>query len=112
MAISHFNDGAIFTPIELVLYGREFKIRTWIERGCTVIVIRDRTISNNTASKLGFNTTIELFRIRELRIRGNLVSETVILEALKDELDLVRRSELEYEDKALVGEESCGEEKS
>ena len=69
-----------------------------------MIVTRDRTISKNLASTVGFDTAFELFRLRERRLQGTLGPITV-LEALKDELDLVGRCELEYEDKAPVGEE-------
>ena len=111
MAISYFEDGSELNIVELVVYGREFKISTWINAGCTMIVSRDRTISKLSASKLGFDITSELFRLRERRIQGTLGSDlsALIRIALKDELDLVERSELEYrtdKDQASAGEDS------
>ena len=68
-----------------------------MERGCSEIV-GHLTISKESAIMLGFDTTFELFKLRERRIQGTLGSnlKTAIREAFKSELDLVGRSELRY----------------
>ena len=98
MAISTLEDGKDLSPVDKVRYGREFKLRTWIEEGCAVLVSRDETISKEEAAIIGFETTFLLFSIREKRIQGNLDSDatTAVLEAFKDELEFIGLSELEY----------------
>jgi len=118
MAISHFKDSSMLTAAEWVLYGKEFKIGNWIEGGCAEIVRQDVAISKESAIMFGFDTTFELFTLRERRIQGTLGSDfrTIIRDALKDELDRVRCYELECrtdEDKALAREEfGCDDKKT
>jgi hypothetical protein len=98
MAISTLVAKAELSPAEKIVYGREFRIRAWIEEGAVALVNHAKTIDRETAAMVGFDTTVSLFRIREERIRKTLVGSvlSVVREALKDELDLVEHSELQY----------------
>lgn len=99
MAISTLVAKAELSPAEKIVYGREFRIRVWIEEGAVDLVNHAKTIDRETAAMVSFDTTFSLFRIREKRIGKTLVGSvlSVVHEALKDELDLVEHSELQYQ---------------
>ena len=94
MAISELR---ALTSKEMVVYAREFKIQAWLVAGCTELVMRDETITKEEAIAIDYETTFALFRIREKQSRSPDVM-TDIEDILREELDVIKHFETEYEE--------------
>jgi len=99
MAISELKD---LPSKEKIVYGREFKIQAWLTAGCMELAARDATISKEEAIAIDYETTFALFRIREnhqRQSRSRFFSfATAIEDVLKEELDVIKHFETEYEE--------------
>ena len=84
------------SPLEKILIGRELFKPTWVINGF-VGLVQATTITDEEALKIDLGaatTAYKLFRIRELRIAGNLSSaKTKMEEILKEELVRLRTQE-------------------
>jgi len=99
IAISELKKAGELTLTDKIVYGKEFKIQSWVEEGCSELVKRNHTIDKQEALTIGYNFTFVLFGIRERHLRGVLASTAVtsaIQESLKEELDIIKHFEVEY----------------
>ncbi len=99
IAISELQRVGELTSTDKITYGKEFKIQSWVEEGCSELVKRNHTIDKQEALTIGYDITFVLFGIRERHLRGVLASHAVasaIQESLKDELDVIKQFEIEY----------------
>ena len=84
------------TSLEKICLGRDLSIPSWVIDGF-VGLVQATTITDNEALQIdsGAETTAyKLFRIRELRIAGELSCvETKVEEIFKEELDRLRTTE-------------------
>ena len=98
LAISELDQAGELTPKDKVVYGRKFKIQAWLTAGCMELVGRDETISKEEAIAIDYETTFALFRIREKRLRQFIAVTIDIEDVLKEELDVIKHFETEYEE--------------
>jgi hypothetical protein len=99
IAISELKKAGELTLTDKIVYGKEFKIQSWVEEGCSELVKRNPTIDKQEALTIGYDFTFILFGIRERHLRGVLASNAVasaIQESLKEELDIIKHFEVEY----------------
>jgi len=71
MAISQLEKVGAFSPIDQVLYGREYRVHSWVRQGFEQLITRENPIEKEDALLINFETTFSLFRLRERRIRGH-----------------------------------------
>jgi hypothetical protein len=77
IAISELQKAGELTLTDKIVYGKEFKIQSWVEEGCSELVKRNRTIDKQEALTIGYDFTFVLFGIRERHLRGVLASNAV-----------------------------------
>ena len=89
----------LLTPLEKICLGRDLAISSWVIDGF-VGLVQATTITDEEALKIDSGaetiTAYKLFRIRELRITGELSSanlKTKVEEIFKEELDRLRSTE-------------------
>jgi len=71
MAITQLEKVGFFSPIDRVLYGREYRVQSWVRQGFEQLITREEPIEKEDALLINFETTFSLFRLRERRIRGH-----------------------------------------
>ena len=71
MAITQLEKVGFFSPIDQVLYGREYRVQSWVRQGFEQLIAREEPIEKEDAPLINFETTFSLFRLRERRIRGH-----------------------------------------
>jgi hypothetical protein len=68
------------TSTEKIILGRKASISSWVIEGYEELISRDEAIDDEEAIEMELLTAIRLFRLRELRIKGQLRSGVHILE--------------------------------
>jgi len=69
MAISQLEKVGAFSPIDQVLYGREYRVHSWVRQGFEQLITRENPIEKEDAHLINFETTFSLFRLRERRTK-------------------------------------------
>ncbi|KAF8954192.1 hypothetical protein BDZ97DRAFT_512702 [Flammula alnicola] len=96
MAIFELERSSELTSMDKIILGRKFSVSSWVVAGFSGIIRRTKTITDDEAIDMDFITTVNLFRIRELRLVNALAVASVvpkIEEAFIDELGLIRAEE-------------------
>ncbi|ESK97271.1 hypothetical protein Moror_17836 [Moniliophthora roreri MCA 2997] len=57
--------GKLIEGIERILLSKEFSIQPWLWGGCLRLIVRPKRLTLEEASKIGFEDSIRLFRLRE-----------------------------------------------
>ncbi|KAF8911640.1 hypothetical protein CPB84DRAFT_1958021 [Gymnopilus junonius] len=94
------------TSVEQICLGRQVRICHWVIQGFTDLVRRDATISDDEAIAIDCDvvtTSYKLFRLRELRIAGRLLSPMAAVEdTFKEELERIRSEEANFDNEEII----------
>ena len=60
-------DAIRLSPIDKVLFGREFGVYHWLSEGYVALAKDSATISNHDSEKLGWETATRLLRVRDMQ---------------------------------------------
>ncbi len=95
MAKSQLEAGKELTSVEKITLGRECHYASWVSEGYKELVQKSDTITNEEAIRIELLTAINLFRIREIRLRQSLTSALLAVEEVfAAELSVILNEEM------------------
>ncbi|KAK7008257.1 hypothetical protein R3P38DRAFT_3280775 [Favolaschia claudopus] len=65
LAIQQLQNRADLDPVERILLARQYDVAPWLREGYLALTQRSQMISQDEAAKIGWETTVHLFQLRE-----------------------------------------------